>query len=45
LSPSPSVNTVAFVKDTEPDFIDLMEKVAKETGGTFRKVAVDELKL
>lgn len=39
------IHTIAFVndKDTDTDFIELLEKIAKENGGTFRKVAENEL--
>jgi hypothetical protein len=39
------VNTIAFVndKDTDTDFIPLLQSIAKETGGTFKHVAENEL--
>jgi hypothetical protein len=39
------INTIAFVndKDTDVDFVELLAKIAKESGGTFRKVAENEL--
>ena len=39
------INTIAFVSSSDKDtaFIDTLTAIAKETGGTFRRVSEDEI--